>query len=71
RSEFRLNPKTVDENREFVRNYIRYEVVTAAHGIETAAQVLNDIDLQLLKAIEVMPKAEELAESYRQRIAKK
>lgn len=71
KSEFRLSPKTVDENREFVRNYIRYEVVTAAHGIETAAQVLNEIDVQLLKAIEAMPKAVELAESYRQRVAKK
>lgn len=71
RSEFRLSPKTVDENREFVRNYIRYEVVTAAYGIETAAQVLNEIDVQLLKAVEVMPKAVELAEGYRQRIAKR
>jgi hypothetical protein len=33
--------------------------------------VLNEIDVQLLKAIEVLPKAVELAESYRQRIAKK
>lgn len=71
RSQFRLSLKTVDENREFVRNYIRYEVITAAYGIETAAQVLNEIDLQVLKAIEVMPKAVELAESYRQRVVKK
>lgn len=71
RAEFRLSPKVVDENREFVRTYIRYEVVTAAYGIETAAQALNEIDVQLLKAIEVLPKAVELAESYRQRIAKK
>ena len=71
KSEFRMNAKLVDENREFVRQYIRYEVVTAAYGIETAAQVLNDMDVQLLKAIEAMPKAVELAESYRQRMAKK
>ncbi len=71
KSEFRLSPKTVDENREFVRQYIRYEVVTAAHGIETATQVLSETDVQILKALEAMPQAVALAESYKQRVAKK
>jgi carboxyl-terminal processing protease len=57
----------IEENREFVRASIRFEVVTAAYGLETAAQVFNEIDLQLLKAIETMPKASELAEKYKDR----
>ncbi|MCS6803563.1 MAG: S41 family peptidase [Acidobacteriota bacterium] len=67
KDEFRLSPGLIESNKEFIRTFIRYEVVTAAYGLETAAQALNDTDIQLLKAIEVMPKAAELANTYRTR----
>lgn len=60
-----VSPSATQENREFIRTAIRFEVVTAAYGLETAAQVFNDIDLQLLKAIEAVPKASELAKTYK------
>ncbi len=71
KEEFRLSPKAIDQNREFLRTYIRYEIVTAAYGLATAAQVLNETDLQILKAIEAIPRAVEMAASYKQRIGQK
>jgi hypothetical protein len=62
--------KIVDENREFIRTTIRFEVATAAYGLETAAQALNDVDLQLLKAADAVPRASELAEKYKIRMKK-
>jgi carboxyl-terminal processing protease len=67
----RLTAKVIDENREFLRNYIRYEVVSAAHGLETATQVLNDTDLQVLKGIEAFPKATEISDGFKQRTGQK
>jgi carboxyl-terminal processing protease len=67
KDQFRLSPATMAENREFIRTSIRFEVVTAAYGLETAAQAFNDIDLQLLKAIDAIPKASELSEKYKAR----
>jgi len=63
-----ISPSAIQENREFIRTSIRFEVVTAAYGLETAAQAFNEIDLQLLKAVEAVPKASELAEKYKARI---
>jgi carboxyl-terminal processing protease len=67
KDEFRISPAMIEDNKEFIRAFIRYEVVTAAYGLETAAQALNDTDLQLLKAIEAMPKAAELSHTYKTR----
>lgn len=68
KDEFRLPPSVVDAHREFIRTSIRFEVVTAAHGLETAEQALNEMDLQLLKAIEAVPKAAQLANEYKARL---
>lgn len=63
--------KAIEENREFIRTSLRFEVVTAAYGLETAEQALNEIDLQLLKAIDSLPRAAELAEKYKIRLQTK
>jgi hypothetical protein len=60
-----LTPKVLDENREYLRHSVRFEIATAAYGLETAAQALNDIDLQLLKAIESVPKAAQIVEKFK------
>jgi len=39
--------------------------VSAAYGLETAAQVINDMDLQVLEAIQVIPRASQLAEKFK------
>ncbi len=51
----------VDQEREFVQRSLRMELVTAAYGSTTSFQVVNEFDNQLMKAIEVLPQAKELA----------
>ncbi len=68
KDEFHIPASVIEENREFIRNSIRFEIVTAAYGLETAAQVFNEIDIQLLKAVEVIPQAIDLAKKYKERV---
>lgn len=52
----------IDKEREFVERSLRTEFVTAAYGTNTSTQVFNnDYDIQLKKAIELLPKAKQLA----------
>ena len=51
----------VDKNRSFVETQIRYSMATAAYGTVTAQQVLIRTDTQVAKAIEMVPRAKELA----------
>jgi carboxyl-terminal processing protease len=51
----------VDRNRQFVETQIRYSLAMAAYGFVTAQQVLIREDNQVAKAIEMMPRARELA----------
>lgn len=55
------NPAQIDKEREFIERSLRSELVTAAYGSTTSLQVFNDYDNQLLKAIELLPKAKQLA----------
>lgn len=67
RDDFRITKSMIESNREFIRTSIRFEVVTAAYGLETAEQVLAETDLQLLGAIKAVPSATKLAKKYRSR----
>jgi len=40
---------------------LRSELVTAAYGSQTSFQVANEYDNQLLKAIDLLPQAKQLA----------
>lgn len=51
----------IDREREFVERAIRTELVTAAYGSQTSFQVFNEYDDQLLKAIDLLPQAKQLA----------
>ena len=52
----------VDRNRQFVETQFRYSLAMAAYGLVTAQQVLIREDIvRLPKAIEVVPRARELA----------
>ena len=51
----------VDRNRPFVESQLRYNLAMAAYGTVTATQVLMKHDSQVAKAIEVLPRARELA----------
>jgi carboxyl-terminal processing protease len=52
---------TVDRNRQFVESQLRYNLAMAAYGTTTATQVLMRHDSQLAKAVEVLPRARDLA----------
>ncbi len=52
----------VDPNRPFIELYLRFNIVTAAYGRVTAERVLiNTDDPQVTRAVDVLPRARELA----------
>jgi len=51
----------LEHERTFVERQLRYELATAAYGSTTALQLFNIDDPQVTRAIEVMPRARELA----------
>ncbi|HEX8653508.1 MAG TPA: S41 family peptidase [Pyrinomonadaceae bacterium] len=51
----------LDRNRDFIRLQLRFNIITAAYGRVTADQVTVRDDPQVSKAIELMPRARELA----------
>jgi len=63
--EFKLEDTRVDKEGDFIKRQIRYEMVTAAYGVETAYQVLLETDLQMQRAIAEIPKARIMAEDLR------
>lgn len=58
---YKVPESLIDREREFIERSLRTEIVTAAYGITTSGQISNDYDNQLLKAIELLPKAQQLA----------
>ena len=51
----------LDRNRSFIEQQIRFLLATAAYGTVSAVQVLTKEDPQIAKAIEVVPRARDLA----------
>ena len=58
---YKIAPTLIDREREFVERTLRTELVTAAYGSQTSFQVFNEYDNQLLKAIDLLPQAKQLA----------
>lgn len=58
---YKFTPAQIDREREFVERALRTELVTAAYGSQTSFQVVNHYDDQLLKALELLPQAKQLA----------
>jgi len=58
---WKMTAQQLDRNRQFIELEMRFNIITAAFGRITADQVLNADDPQVAKAIDVMPKARELA----------
>ena len=59
--ELKITTQQLDRSRSFIELEMRYNIVTAAYGRVTAEQVLIGDDPQVAKALDVMPKARELA----------
>lgn len=60
-SSLKITPVQLDRNREYIQRQLRHEIITTAYGTVTAQRVLVADDPQTLKAIEVLPRARELA----------
>lgn len=60
-SKYKASAAHLDSEREFVDRTLRSELVTAAYGSQTSFQVFNEYDDQLLKAIDLLPQAKQLA----------
>lgn len=58
---YKVPATQIDREREFVERTLRSELVTAAYGSQTSFQVFNEYDDQLLKAIDLLPQAKQLA----------
>lgn len=58
---YKYTPAQIDKEREFVERSLRSELVTAAYGTTSSLQVFNEYDTQLMKAIDLLPQAQQLA----------
>jgi len=52
---------TLEKNRSFIEEQIRFYLATAAYGTVASVQVLTKDDPQIAKAVEVVPRARDLA----------
>ena len=51
----------LERNRSFIEQQLRFQLATAAYGTVTSLQVLTKDDPQVAKAVEVVPRARDLA----------
>ncbi|HJQ25821.1 MAG TPA: S41 family peptidase [Blastocatellia bacterium] len=65
RKDLKADLARLDREGDFLKRWIRYELVTAAYGTETAYQVLLESDNQVQRAISEIPKARVMAEDAR------
>lgn len=65
KTEWKSAGAMLDSEKNFVKSRLRYSLATAAFGSVAANQVLIETDLQVAKAIEALPRAEQLASNAR------
>ncbi len=58
---WKIYAPVLDQNRSYIEQQLRYQLSTAAFGTVAAVQVLMKDDPQIAKAIEVVPRARDLA----------
>ncbi|HEV3468542.1 MAG TPA: S41 family peptidase [Pyrinomonadaceae bacterium] len=58
---YKLTDAQLDRQREYIARQLRYDMATAAYGSVKATQVLVGDDPQVSKAVELLPRARELA----------
>ena len=59
--EMKLTDAQLDKGRDFIARQLRYDLTTAAYGSVKATQVLMLDDPQVAKAIDLLPRARDLA----------
>jgi carboxyl-terminal processing protease len=63
--------KDLQENRDRIKNAIKYEVFYNRYGVSDAGRVRLEDDPQVLKALDLMPEAKDLASRARRQVAEK
>jgi carboxyl-terminal processing protease len=63
--ELKADVARIDKDGDWLKRQIRFEVVTAAYGQETAREALKDGDVQLQAAISEIPKAKAQVDDIR------
>jgi carboxyl-terminal processing protease len=58
---FKVTQEQLDRSRVYVNRQLRFELATAAFGSQAAVQVFNETDPQVVRGIDAMPRARELA----------
>lgn len=58
---YKYTAAQLDRERDYLQRSLRAELVTAAYGMQTSFQVGNEYDNQILKAIDLLPQARQLA----------
>jgi carboxyl-terminal processing protease len=59
---YKISAALVDREKQFIEEALRTEMVTAAYGTTTSYQVSNEFNNQLKKAVELLPRAQQLAQ---------
>ena len=63
KTNYKTTPEQLDKLRGFAELQLRYNLLSAAYGYRTATQIFNDADPQISRAVDVMPRARELAQA--------
>ena len=66
-----FNDNDFTDNRDFIKRSIKYEIFYNKFGVSDAARVLLEDDPQVLKAVDLIPEAKELASKARRQVAEK
>lgn len=66
-----FNEAGFQESRDYIKRMIRHEVIYNRFGVSEAARARLDGDPQVLKAIELMPEAKNLADRARRHMAER
>lgn len=67
---WRLLLPEVEENQEFIKTRLRFNLVMAAYGSITANQVLIENDAQVQRALTSLPRAKQMANALRKTLVK-
>ncbi|MGI8787950.1 MAG: S41 family peptidase [Pyrinomonadaceae bacterium] len=62
---FKITPEQIEAEKSFVKSRIRFNLATAAFGSVAANQITIEEDAQVAKAVETLPRAEQLAAAAR------
>jgi len=63
--------KDFQDNRDYIKRMIKYEVFYNRFGVSEAGRVLLEDDPQVLKALDLIPEAKDLAARARRQVAEK